>query len=132
MPVIQFPYMEIVWKALFSKKKFLISFFLSPVCSSVLKKPQKWFYFFNCFSKKYENCMTSIFPYIWCMDWYDNDFCWMELYDKHFRCMEVNPGYCPKFIGFQYFFLKRCSIPNKGQPEHSELCPDIRAVLFIF
>ena len=26
--------------------------------------------------------MTSIFPHTWCM----------ELYDKHFRCMEVNPG----------------------------------------
>ena len=38
--------------------------------------------FFNDFYKLYENCMTSIFPHTWCM----------ELYDKHFRCMEVNPG----------------------------------------
>ena len=27
--------------------------------------------------------MISIFPHTWCM----------ELYDKHFRCMEVNPGF---------------------------------------
>ena len=26
------------------------------------------------------------------MDLYDNDFCCMELYDKHFRRIEVNPG----------------------------------------
>ena len=26
------------------------------------------------------------------MDLFDIDFCCMELYDKHFRPMEVNPG----------------------------------------
>ena len=38
--------------------------------------------FFDRFSKLYENCMTSTFPHTYCM----------ELYDKHFRCTEVNPG----------------------------------------
>ena len=42
--------------------------------------------FFNHFSKLYEYCMTSIFPYTCCM----------EFYDKRFSCMEVNPG-SPKF-----------------------------------
>ena len=53
-----------IWKLYgkhFFQKKFIISFFLSPVCSTVLKKPQKWFIFFYCFSKTYENFMTSIF-----------------------------------------------------------------------
>ena len=31
-------------------------------------------------------------PYTWCMELYYKDFCYMELYDKHFWCMEVNPG----------------------------------------
>ena len=50
-------------------------FFLENVCLRTklnlrLKKPKK------CFGAKFLCC---------------HDFCCMELYDKHFRCMEVNP-----------------------------------------
>ena len=31
-------------------------------------------------------------PYTWCMEFYENDFCCMELYDKLFRRKDVNPG----------------------------------------
>ena len=58
MPVIQFPYMKIVWKAIFfSKKNILNQFFLSPVCSTVLKKQQKWF---NFFSLVFRKCMKIV------------------------------------------------------------------------
>ena len=54
-----------IWKLYgkhFFQKKVKSVFFLPPVCSTVLKKPQKWFnFFFESFSKMYENCMTSIF-----------------------------------------------------------------------
>ena len=53
MPVIKFPYMEIVWKKIFSKKKNFKSVFLSPVGSTVLKQPQKWFNFFSIVFRKY-------------------------------------------------------------------------------
>ena len=33
------------------------------------------------------------------MELYDNDFCCMEFNDKHFRCVEVNPGNCFKSDG---------------------------------
>ena len=85
-----------IWK-LYGKHYFqrniLNQFFLSPVCSTVLKKPQKWFNFFSIVFRKCMKIVWQAFsPYTWCMDLYDNDFCCMELYDKHFRCMEVNPG----------------------------------------
>ena len=48
--------------------------------------------FFELFLKLYENCMTSIFTYIWRMELYDKHFRCMELKDKHFRFMKVNPG----------------------------------------
>ena len=81
MPVIQFPHMENVWIAFFSKKKtFQISFFLSPVCSTVLKKPQKWFNFFSIvFQKCMKFFMTSIFS-IYLM------------YD-----LDIKPSYCFDF-----------------------------------
>ena len=50
-------------------------------------------YFFNQFSKLYENCMPRIFPNIRCM----------ELYDKRFRFMEVNPG---NFCAIRLIYLK--------------------------
>ena len=81
----------------FSKKKKINQFFLSPVCSTVLKKPQKWFNFCSIGFRKCMKTVSQAFsPYTWCMELYDNDFCCMELYDKLFRCMEVNPGnlYC--------------------------------------
>ena len=86
----------------FFQKNILNHFFLSPVCSTVLKKPQKWFNFFSIVFRKCMKIVCQEFsPYTWCMDLYDNDFCCMELYDKHFRCMEVKPGY----FFFFFFFI---------------------------
>ena len=50
-------YMEIVWKAFFFQNNILNQFFLSPVCSTVLKKPQKWFNFFSIVFRK---CMKNV------------------------------------------------------------------------
>ena len=35
------------------------------------------------------------------MGLYDNDFCYMEFYDKHFWCMEVNSGNNLIFLRFR-------------------------------
>ena len=73
-------YMEIVWSAFFSKK-IKISFFLSSVCSNVLKKPQKWFNFVSIVFRKCMKIVWQAFsPYTWWMELYDNHFCCMELY----------------------------------------------------
>ena len=78
-------------------KKIENQFFLSPVSSTVLKKPQKWFDFVSIVFRNFMKIVWQAFlPYNWCMELYDNDFCCMELYDKHFRCLEVNPGYYSK------------------------------------
>ena len=77
--VIQFTYMEIVWKAFFFKKNILNQFFVTSLinCSP---KAAKMVYFFLLF---FEN--------VWKL--YDMHFhgdIWsMELYDKRFRCMEL-------------------------------------------
>ena len=45
----------------------------------------------------YEKCMSSIFPYKWCM----------EMYDKHFRFMEINLGIFSGYSGQNFFPLPR-------------------------
>ena len=64
----------------FKKKNISNQFFLSPVCSTVLKKPQKWFNFFSIvFQKCMKFFMTSIFS-IYLM------------YD-----LDIKPSYCFDF-----------------------------------
>ena len=126
----------ITWKLYgkqFFQKKKINQIFLSPVCSTNLKKPKKWFIFFSsCFSKKYENCMTNIFSILLMYGIVCYVFCCMELYDKLFRCMKVNPGSLFLILGrkllkkcniFWYFFINRVDnfFHSIGQNMHQKV-----------
>ena len=79
--------------SIFFKKSLKSVFFVTSLCSTVLRKPQKWFnFFFNFFRKCMKIVWQAFSPYTWCM----------ELYDKHFRCMEVQLFSYNKTVFFQF------------------------------